>query len=411
MSNRFKIKAFISAVFAFALVMFTGCMEDSDLAIQDNPQNGDLIPNQYMVVFDRTSPDFSIDFPSDLSYDQRNQMVQEAALKLLAKHGVADATIMNSFNTVMVGFTTTLQPEERQTIESDPSIELVEQDRFVALAPPPGKGKSGGGGDSGGTPDPQETPWGIKAVGGAHSGSGKRVWIIDTGVDQDHPDLNVNTSLSKTMFTSGRDSKSPDDKNGHGTHVAGTIAALDNNVQVVGVAAGAEVVGVKVLDSRGSGSYSTVIAGVDYVASNGSSGDVANMSLGGPASTALDNAVISAANNGILFALAAGNDATNAGNQSPARVNHSNVWTVSAHDSTGKFASFSNYGNPPVDYAAPGVSIKSLWKDGGVNTISGTSMASPHMAGVLIITGGSPNNSGSVSNDPDGTADLKVSIY
>jgi subtilisin family serine protease len=232
------------------------------------------------------------------------------------------------------------------------------------------------------------------------TGTGITVAVIDTGIDYTHPDLNVNTTLSKTFVAR---TKSATDDNGHGSHVAGTIAAIDNTIGVVGVAAGAEVVAVKVLDKRGSGDYSVVIAGVDYVAATAASGDVVNMSLGGPVSDALDAAVLAAANKGIKFALAAGNESQNANNSSPARVNHSNVYTISAMDASDVWAYFSNYANPPVDYCAPGVNINSTWKSGGYSTISGTSMASPHAAGVLML--GNPTSDGNVIGDPDGNAD------
>ncbi|NNE46402.1 MAG: S8 family serine peptidase, partial [Rhodothermales bacterium] len=157
------------------------------------------------------------------------------------------------------------------------------------------------------------------------------------------------------------------------------------------------------LSSRGSGSTSGVIAGVNHVAANGSVGDVANMSLGGGVSTALDDAVAAAAG-GVRFVLAAGNESDNANNHSPARVNGNGIYTISAIDSADRFAWFSNYGNPPVDYAAPGVSIESTWKNGGYNTISGTSMAAPHVAGILLLPGGISVD-GTVNGDRDSTAD------
>jgi subtilisin family serine protease len=230
-------------------------------------------------------------------------------------------------------------------------------------------------------------------------------WILDTGIDLDHSDLTVDVSRSITVFTRGRDASSADDGNRHGTHVAGTIAAKNNDIGVIGVAYDATTVAVKVLDSRGSGSYSGVIQGVDYVGANAKAGDVANMSLGGPVSQALDDAILAASKNGIYFALAAGNDGSDANNYSPARVNGNNIFTVSAMNSTDSWASWSNWGNPPVDYCAPGVSILSTWKGGGYNTISGTSMATPHVAGVLLLTGGSPKTSGYVKGDPDGNPD------
>jgi len=142
---------------------------------------------------------------------------------------------------------------------------------------------------------------------------------------------------------------------------------------------------------------------VDYVAANAAPGDAANMSLGGPPSDALDDAVRNAASQGIYFAIAAGNDGDDANNYSPARVNGTTIFTVSAIDDADTFASFSNWGNPPVDYAAPGVSILSLWKDGGTNTISGTSMATPHVCGLLLL--GSIQADGYAIDDPDGNPD------
>jgi subtilisin family serine protease len=129
------------------------------------------------------------------------------------------------------------------------------------------------------------------------------------------------------------------------------------------------------------------------------------MSLGGGVSTALDNAVI-AASNPVKFVLAAGNESDNANNHSPARANGSHVYTISAMNSSNNWASFSNYGNPPIDYCAPGVAVFSTWKDGGYNTISGTSMAAPHAAGVLLL--GNARTDGTVNGDPDGNADAII---
>lgn len=245
----------------------------------------------------------------------------------------------------------------------------------------------------------QTTDWGVSRVRGPASPvSGRLAYVIDSGVDLDHPDLNVDVGRSRTAIGT-----TADDSNGHGTHVAGVIGARNNSIGTVGVAPGATIVAIRVLDGNGSGSNSGVIAGVDYVASVGRPYDVANMSLGGGISTALDQAVENAASRGIRFILAAGNESANAAYSSPARVNASNVITVSAMDRYDRFASFSNYGSP-VDVAEPGVGILSTYRYGGYATLSGTSMAAPHFAGILM-TQNTVRIDGYVRNDPDGRAD------
>lgn len=339
-----------------------------------------------------------------------NAQIEPVRNEIFKDFDIVQKDILNKYNHAIAGFTAKLSNEKLEKLRNDDRIKYIEKDRVISLAPPCGTPNGGsceddgGGGDSG-----QTTPWGIDRVGGAVDYTGSNVaWIIDSGVDLDHPDLNVDTQRSTVFVTRGPGSGDPDDGNGHGTHVAGTIAAINNDIDVVGVAAGATVVGVKVLDDRGSGQYSWVINGIDYVAANGAPGDVANMSLGGGTSDAVDDAVRNAADQGIFFSVAAGNDGADANNYSPARVEYNNVWTVSATDDTDTFASWSNWSgptDPPIEYAAPGVSILSLWKDGGTDTISGTSMAAPHVAGVLLVTGGSPSSNGSASSDPDGDPD------
>jgi len=219
--------------------------------------------------------------------------------------------------------------------------------------------------------------------------------IIDTGIDLKHPDLNV---VGGKNCSSG---KSYDDGNGHGTHVAGIAAALDNSIGVVGVAPGARLWAVRVLNNAGSGTISSVICGVDWVTANAAIIEVANMSLGGSGSDT-DSALRRAINNsvaaGVTYVVAAGNSSADAANYVPAAYDA--VITVSAlADSDGKsgglgpatsygaddtFATFSNYG-ADVDIAAPGVSIYSTYKGGSYATMSGTSMASPHVAGAAAL--------------------------
>lgn len=246
----------------------------------------------------------------------------------------------------------------------------------------------------------QSIPWGVARVGGGSGTPQGVAWVIDTGIDLDHPDLTVDVNRSVNFVS--RDS-SPDDLNGHGTHVAGIIAANNNSIGVIGVTPGATVIAVRVLDRRGSGTNSDVIAGVDWVAGHGSSGDVANMSLGGGISTALDQAVVNAAATGVKFTLAAGNESQSATLHSPARAEGPNVYTVSSFARVDTWSSFSNFGNPPIDWAEPGSSIPSTYKNGGYATLSGTSMAAPHLAGILLA--GPVKSGGTVSNDPDGNPD------
>ncbi|HMI41155.1 MAG TPA: S8 family serine peptidase [Sphingomicrobium sp.] len=249
-------------------------------------------------------------------------------------------------------------------------------------------------------PTPAQTkPWGITRVNGGSGSSSGTAWVIDTGIDLDHPDLNVDVGRSRSFV---RDS-SPDDFNGHGSHVSGIIAAKDNSIGVIGVTPGATLVSVRVLDRSGSGSNSGVIAGVDYVAGAGHAGDVANMSLGGGVSQALDDAVVAAAATGVKFTLAAGNESQSATLHSPARANGPNVYTVSSFAQGDNWSSFSNFGNPPIDYAEPGSSIFSSYKNGGYATLSGTSMAAPHLAGILL--GGAVHSGGTVHGDPSAPAD------
>lgn len=243
----------------------------------------------------------------------------------------------------------------------------------------------------------QSIPWGIGAIGATTSstlaGNGEgavsnvNVYVIDTGIAL-HADLN---RVAHVNFAGGLNN----DCHGHGTHVAGTAAAKDNTSDVVGVAPGAPLTGVKVLGCNGSGSMSAVTKGVDWVTANRVLPAVANMSLGGGVSEALDTAVRNSVASGVFYVLAAGNSGADACNSSPARAGKDNgIMTVAAVDSAGVEASWSNYGSC-VDVWAPGVSVLSTRRGGGTTTMSGTSMASPHGAGSGALylsknTGSSP---------------------
>ncbi len=413
------------AAFSAMIALLASCSEEAtetldlegaDLTVQqettsvlsDEVGSYEAIPGQYIVVY-------NTDFGRSQDLATSKESVIDLTYNILGANRAANQLeIKNVYSKSINGVALELSLDQIAQLNSDRRVAFIEQDRIVQFAPPCGTpnggpcdpGDGGGGGDGGGDSS-QETPWGITRVNGGVAYTGSNVaWILDSGVDLDHPDLNVDASNGYNAFTSGRDGKSMDDLNGHGTHVAGTIAAKDNTTGVIGVAAGATVVPVKVLDSRGSGSYSGVIAGVDHVAANGSNGDVANMSLGGPISVALENAISSAAQGGINFMLAAGNESQNANNVSPARVNGANIYTISSMAQGDNWSGFSNFGNPPVDYCAPGSAIKSTWKNGGYNTISGTSMATPHAAGVLLL--GNASTDGTVNGDPDGNPDAII---
>jgi subtilisin family serine protease len=341
---------------------------------------GDKIPDSYICVFDATVAPGS---------------VAAAANRAVQANG---GQIKHVYTKALRGFAVNASAQGVANMRSkNPAIRYCEQDQVVTAIQVSSSKKPG---SSTGTQPVQETPWGIARVRGGAAGNFATAWIIDSGIELNHPDLSVDTQRSRSFISDS----SPNDTNGHGTHVAGTVAAIDNTIGVVGVAPGAPLVAVRVLDRRGSGTISGVIAGVDYVALNGQAGDVANMSLGGGASTTLDTAVVNAAGTGIRFTIAAGNNSDNAGKYSPARANGPNVFTVSSFANGDNWSSFSNFGNPPIDYAEPGSSIKSTWIGGGYNTISGTSMAAPHLAGILLQ--GAVNNGGIVNFDPDGNPDI-----
>jgi len=407
-----KLKSILQMVLSAILAMtFVNCSTDSSTDItQANAtdietvafQDSKIIPGSYIVVYNNSNGKIAplAKVKSPLEYNRQMNDLKSKFVSEFKSVGIKDTEITRTFGHVLNGFTANLTDDQVNTLRKDPRVKSVEQDMTISISPFKGKPGGGGGSSSG-----QQVPYGTIRVNGGSTLSSNTAWVIDSGIDLDHPDLNVDVARSISFLTGGGGADSPDDQNGHGTHVAGTIGALNNDIGSLGVAPGNLVVAVRVLDRRGSGSISGVIAGVDYVKANGENGDVANMSLGGGVSTALDNAVLAASSN-VKFVLAAGNSSNDANNHSPARVNGANIYTISAMNDRDNWASFSNYGNPPIDFCAPGVSIYSTWKDGGYNTISGTSMAAPHAAGVLLL--GAAKSDGTVKGDPDGQPDLII---
>jgi len=387
----------ISIFVATLLLVMVSCNVDNSNSPSSSTTKTELTKpgfnDQYIIVLNDSKDANSLSY---ISPDVKARMI-------LSSNGIPSDALIFVYDKVLNGFAAKMSLEQANKLASDPRVSYVEPDQEVKLPEDIIENVDMKNDQT----QTQTTPWGISYVGGFINSStiSNVAWILDTGVDLTHSDLNVVTSRCTTFVTSGEDARTANDLHGHGTHVAGTIAAKNNTIGVVGVAAGAGVVAVKVLNRYGSGTYSQIISGLNYVARYGSRGDVVNMSLGGSASTTLDNAVSDCASYGLYIAIAAGNSSANAGNYSPARVNGTGIYTVSAHNSSGYFASFSNYGNPPIDYCAPGVSVYSTYKGNRYATMSGTSMAAPHVAGILLATGGQITNRGTVSGDRDSSPD------
>lgn len=389
-----KMKLLLVVCLFGALVVSCSQMDDQFTNIQEESielKNASM-KNKYIVVLKEDA------LIAKLEFKNRNASVYGKAEGLLKKHQIADVP-EEVYCTVLQGFTVQATPGQVKKMMQDEVVKYIQPDVVYTLRQPDvvitGKPV---------TPPPaQSVPWGINRVNGGTTYTGTNVaWIVDSGIDLDHPDLNVDVVRSKSFVTR---ETSPDDLNGHGTHVAGTVAAINNSIGVVGVAAGATVISCRVLDRKGTGSFSWTIAALDYIVANGVPGDVVNMSLG-PTSRytdqAVDDAVLATGNAGILVAMAAGNASDDALYYSPARTNGVNIYTVSAMDSNNVFASFSNFGTP-VDYCEPGVNVYSCYKGGVYATMSGTSMASPHLAGLLLL--GSIATDGYVAGDPDNSPD------
>ncbi|MFA4880329.1 MAG: S8 family peptidase [Candidatus Doudnabacteria bacterium] len=229
-------------------------------------------------------------------------------------------------------------------------------------------------------PPPETLPWGVDQIDaelawGTSTGSGVKVAVVDTGIDLSHPDLKVWGGINTINPRKGYN-----DDNGHGTHVAGTIAAINNEIGVIGVAPTASLYAVKVLNSQGSGFLSDIIEGLDWCINNEI--QVVNMSLGTSSNVqSFQDAVKKVYDAGIIQVAAAGNSYGGAVGYPAA---YSEVIAVSATDITKTIASFSSIG-PEVELAAPGVSIPSTWKGGAYKTASGTSMAAPHVTGTVAL--------------------------
>ncbi len=311
----------------------------------------------------------------------RDRVANPAALaqQLGRQHGFAPRLV---YQHALKGFATSLPSRAIDTLSRNPNVAWVEADGPVSV-----------------NTDQAGATWGLdridekaRPLDGNYTydsnGTGVTAYIIDTGIRISHSEFGVAPAPLRASY--GYDavdlSLPADDCHGHGTHVAGTTGG-----STYGVAKGVSLVAVRVLDCNGSGTWSGIIAGIDWVTGDHDPGEaaVANMSLGGGANSSVDTAVRNSIADGVSYAIAAGNGnfigiAQDACRYSPARV--AEAMTIGATDSTDKKASWSNYGNC-VDWFAPGVSVKSAWKtsDTATNTISGTSMATPHTAGAAAL--------------------------
>jgi len=300
--------------------------------------NGKIVPNSYIVVFK--------------SGTVTSAAVTASGIKADYVYGAA-----------LNGFAATLNASQLSAMRQNPNVAYVEPNQYV-------------------TTDTTQTgaTWGIdridqrnRPLSGSYTytstGAGVYAYIIDTGIQTSHSQFGGRAAVSyDALGGNGQDC------NGHGTHVAGTVGST-----TYGVAKAVNLRAVRVLDCAGSGTWTQVIAGMDWVRVNHANPSVANMSLGGAYSASVNTAATNLVNSGVFLAVAAGNSNADACNSSPSSA--PGTITVAASDSSDVRASFSNYGGC-VDIYAPGVNITSTWMGSSTNTISGTSMASPHVAGV-----------------------------
>ncbi|AKQ45671.1 hypothetical protein TH63_08415 [Rufibacter radiotolerans] len=409
-----KSSTFKKAVSFFALASaFTmaGCQKDGLLeetataSASSEASSASLVEGKYIVVLKNGGP-------------------EELRGRLLKKLGIGRERITD----LSGGFTGRLSKEEVQRLLRDGDVAFVEQEQAIMLGKPSTTTKAPKGGGStdtstGGTTTTTDTtststtttttttttetypnstqviPWNVARVGYG-DGTGKTVWVIDSGVQSNHPDLNVDKTRSKSFIS---DDLSIEDGYGHGTAVAGIIGAKNNGEGIIGVAANASIVALRVFDNTGYGTLTRIYNALNHVYQYGKAGDVVNMSLGVSASSMLDDLVKKVAARGIYVTVAAGNSSKDCSTLSPARVVAPNVFVVSNMTSLSEFSPYSNFGQS-VNVTAPGTDVQMTWKGSGYTYGNGTSYAAPHVAGILALTG-KVNNQGLVVGDPDGKPD------
>ena len=373
------------------LAALAGCESMSDPA-QQTPDPGnrtaavESVPGQYIVVLQNSVAD-----PTTVA---------------TALVTAAGGSLLHVYTSALKGFAARLSPSAAVALQSNPLVTYVEADQVMRA-------------DVTQSMDANGDPWGLDRIDQnalplsrtytyTSTGTGVHAYIIDTGIWTLHPEFG---GRANNVFDAYH--ATGEDCNGHGTHVAGTIGSA-----TYGVAKGVSLHGVRVLSCAGIGLNSDVIAGVDWVSANHVSPAVANMSLGGGKSSALDQAVTSLWNSGVFLAVAAGNDNVDACTESPSGA--PSVFTVAASEKTDAKASYSNWGRC-VEAYGPGSAIKSTFLAGTTMTLSGTSMATPHVVGVAALykatNGDQPSGtvsnwlianatSGVITGNPSGTPNL-----
>jgi len=352
-----RVVAVVAAPLAAVAVSTAGTgvasADDAQLAAVQSTAGADVVSGQYIVVMR----------PGANAAANRIAAVAEARR--------LGAQVLNEYSAALSGFAAKLPQRALDALRGNPNVEFIEADQIMRTTA-------------------TQTPviWGLDRVDQRNlplsntytytvTGSTVTAYIIDTGVRFSHKDFGGRAISGFDAIDGGP----ADDCHGHGTHVAGTVGG-----STYGMAKAVSIVGVRVLNCKGSGTNSQVIDGIDFVTDDHGPGElaVANMSLGGSASNALDSAVRNSIADGVTYAIAAGNDNRSACNQSPARVTE--AITVGATTRTDARSYFSNKGTC-LDIFAPGSSIKSAWNtnDTATNTISGTSMAAPHVAGAAVL--------------------------
>ncbi len=366
MKASIKTITLVSSAIAMTLGVSTSAYSKS--------KNYDIVPDSWIFVMQSDTDVTTLE-------STVTKKVGKGKLKHVYKHGLKGFSVEMSAQQV------------KKLADETAGVAYVVPNSYVEVA-----GKMSLKGQKAG-PSEQTIPYGITRVNGGQYKGNNMAWVIDSGVDSRHEDLRVHKGKSTSIIDNSRGLT---DGQGHGTHVAGIIGARDNGVGVVGVAPGVTIASVKVLDDNGKGTVDNIIAGLDYAASRARGGDVINLSLSGGYNKALNDAVLRASETATVV-VAAGNYRNNATNYSPASTEGANVMTISAIDSEDVFNQSSNHGNPPIDCAAPGVDVLSTLPGNRYGTFTGTSMAAPHVAGLVLK--GNVSFDGVAAYDPDGRPD------